>query len=408
MRQGRASTTDRLSPTWRSRFTAGASADGGVQHQLTPSVAIDLGYRYLNSGATRTLVNPQTGTTLSGRATSPSRSGSASATSFNRGRTRRLTRRAVWRPTAANERGGTPGHVPHPDDVAAVRAAVLVPVPLRLQRQFRPQHAGDADPVPLRRRGRQHEDPDRLDGLRPAGDPACRRSAARSPIRTTRRSVARRLKFAEIFVQAIGGRRLRPVLAEPALSGAVRARLRRRPVRPDQVRHSARSPAARGARRRQRAGRGRDLRGDHLRPDRRRARGGDTDRSTVGRRDPDDGHRRRLLLRRPASSPRPASARRGSRSNWNVFASTSRIIEEVRADRRQWAGGAGDELVLDGRHRRAVARAGDRQGAHRRRPRRRDRGQPDLRRSASGSARSPRRSSPKGGSSSRRRRSCSS
>jgi len=36
----------------------------GFSYQLTPSVAIDVGYRYLNSGATRTLVNPQTGTTL--------------------------------------------------------------------------------------------------------------------------------------------------------------------------------------------------------------------------------------------------------------------------------------------------------------------------------------------------------
>lgn len=36
----------------------------GFSYQLTPSVAIDLGYRYLNSGATRTPVNPQTGTTL--------------------------------------------------------------------------------------------------------------------------------------------------------------------------------------------------------------------------------------------------------------------------------------------------------------------------------------------------------
>ncbi len=36
----------------------------GFSYQLTPSVAIDIGYRYLNSGATRILVNPPTGTTL--------------------------------------------------------------------------------------------------------------------------------------------------------------------------------------------------------------------------------------------------------------------------------------------------------------------------------------------------------
>jgi opacity protein-like surface antigen len=36
----------------------------GFSYQLAPSVAIDIGYRYLNSGATRILVNAQTGTTL--------------------------------------------------------------------------------------------------------------------------------------------------------------------------------------------------------------------------------------------------------------------------------------------------------------------------------------------------------
>jgi opacity protein-like surface antigen len=36
----------------------------GFSYPLTPSVAIDIGFRYLNSGATRTLVNSQTGTTL--------------------------------------------------------------------------------------------------------------------------------------------------------------------------------------------------------------------------------------------------------------------------------------------------------------------------------------------------------
>jgi opacity protein-like surface antigen len=48
-----------------------ATADGfawalmaGFSWQLTPSVAIDFGYRYLNGGSTRTFVNPQTGTIL--------------------------------------------------------------------------------------------------------------------------------------------------------------------------------------------------------------------------------------------------------------------------------------------------------------------------------------------------------
>jgi opacity protein-like surface antigen len=36
----------------------------GFSYQLTPSVAIDVGYRYLNAGSTKTLLNAQTGTTL--------------------------------------------------------------------------------------------------------------------------------------------------------------------------------------------------------------------------------------------------------------------------------------------------------------------------------------------------------
>ena len=36
----------------------------GFSYQIAPSVSIDLDYRYLNSGASRTLVNPQTGATL--------------------------------------------------------------------------------------------------------------------------------------------------------------------------------------------------------------------------------------------------------------------------------------------------------------------------------------------------------
>lgn len=36
----------------------------GLSYQLTPSVVIDLGYRYLNDGRTRTFLDPVTGTTL--------------------------------------------------------------------------------------------------------------------------------------------------------------------------------------------------------------------------------------------------------------------------------------------------------------------------------------------------------
>jgi opacity protein-like surface antigen len=36
----------------------------GIGIQLTPSATLDIGYRYLNTGAYNYLVNPQTGTTI--------------------------------------------------------------------------------------------------------------------------------------------------------------------------------------------------------------------------------------------------------------------------------------------------------------------------------------------------------
>ena len=36
----------------------------GVGFQLTPSMTLDIGYRYLNSGTVNTLLNPQTGATI--------------------------------------------------------------------------------------------------------------------------------------------------------------------------------------------------------------------------------------------------------------------------------------------------------------------------------------------------------
>ena len=60
--------------------------------------------------------------------------------------------------------------------------------------------------------------------------------------------VARRLKFAEIGVQMIAAAGFAFSSLTPALCRAVRPRLHRGAVRPDQIRHSARPPAARGAR----------------------------------------------------------------------------------------------------------------------------------------------------------------
>ena len=126
-------------------------------------------------------------------------------------------------------------------------------------------------------------------------------------------AVARKLKFAEIFVQMIAAAGFYFSSLELALSRAVRARLHCRAVRPDQIRHPARSSEARRAGLRQCAGRGRDVRGDHLRPGRRRLRRGGGTRALVGRRAA-HGRRRRLLRRLALHSRRPASARPASRS----------------------------------------------------------------------------------------------
>ena len=36
----------------------------GIGYKITPSMTLDIGYRYLNSGTVNTLVNPQTGATI--------------------------------------------------------------------------------------------------------------------------------------------------------------------------------------------------------------------------------------------------------------------------------------------------------------------------------------------------------
>jgi opacity protein-like surface antigen len=42
----------------------------GIGIQITPSATLDIGYRYLNSGAYSYLVNPQTGQTIKEKNTS--------------------------------------------------------------------------------------------------------------------------------------------------------------------------------------------------------------------------------------------------------------------------------------------------------------------------------------------------
>ena len=85
-------------------------------------------------------------------------------------------------------------HVQEPDDVAQVRAAVLVPALLGAQRQLPEERAGHADPVRARRRraggrrARRHADHACRASCSSPRSSSCRRSAASWPTATTRRS----------------------------------------------------------------------------------------------------------------------------------------------------------------------------------------------------------------------------
>ena len=161
--------------------------------------------------------------------------------------------------------------------------------------------------------------------------------------------IARRLKLAEIGVQMIAAAGFRLFVSAAALSRAVRARLHRGFVRADQIRHPAGPPAPRRARRRQCAGRRRDLRGDHLRPHRRRLRRGG---GSVGckRRHAAHGHRPRLLWR---GALHPADRSRRSGPYGPQERAGLDLGRDQRGPRRRPAMGSGarHELVLDGRAR---------------------------------------------------------
>jgi opacity protein-like surface antigen len=45
-------------------YTMAFALSAGLGYQITPSATLDIGYRYLNSGAVNTLINPQTGMTI--------------------------------------------------------------------------------------------------------------------------------------------------------------------------------------------------------------------------------------------------------------------------------------------------------------------------------------------------------
>ena len=121
--------------------------------------------------------------------------------------------------------------------------------------------------------------------------------------------VARRLKLAEIGAAGLAVVGFWLHSRAGAVRGAVLVRRHRGPVRPDQIRHPAGPSAPRGAARRQRAGRGRDLPGDPARHHRRRHRG----RAAAAIRPRSAalmiGFARAVLGREPAASRGPARRR---------------------------------------------------------------------------------------------------
>ena len=226
-----------------------------------------------------------------------------------------------------------------PDDVPALRAAVLVPVLLGVQRQLPEERAGVPDPVRARRREGSRGVLITLTAAVFIG-PFFFLSGLGGQMadRFDKSIVARHVKLVEIAVAALGvvGFWLHSI---PIMFvDAVPVRRDRDAVRPDQVRHPAGSSEAGGAARRQCAGRRRDLHGDPARHHRRRPR-------RQGRQSPghvrraDHGVRALVLGRRACSSRAPARARRISMSIRNIARSTGSLLKDLWSDSRLWWGG---------------------------------------------------------------------
>jgi hypothetical protein len=166
-------------------------------------------------------------------------------------------------------------HVQEPDDVAAVRAAVLVPALLGAQRQLPEERAGHADPVRARRRGRG------WGGLRPhAGYAGHDRlhcavlhlvGTGRGAGRPLRQGLCRRTGQARRDPHRRSCRhRLLPAFGGDPVRYAVLVRDHVGSVRAGEVRHPAREARDRRTAHRQRAGGRRNLPCDPDRHHRRR------------------------------------------------------------------------------------------------------------------------------------------
>ena len=161
-----------------------------------------------------------------------------------------------------------------------------------------------------------------------------------------------------------GDRRLCAPFAADSVLRAVRLRRAGRAVRPDQIRHPARSSQTRAAAGRQRAGRGRDLHRDPHRHHCRRA-GLARARRCLLRAAAD-----RLCARLLAGGAADPADRRGRAAvdNHRQYRGLHRRhASAICARRAAVVGRHGDELVLAHRHRRAGAAAAADQNADRRR-----------------------------------------
>ena len=233
---------------------------------------------------------------------------------------------------------------------------VLVPVPQRLQRQLHQEHVDRAGPFRDRRdradgERRQPRDPRHGDAGDAAAVPLGPRRPARRPLRQGSGRTANQARGDRRGARR--GRRHRPPFRAAPDELRPRARRHGGVLQPDQIRHPARSPGARGAAGRQRADRGRNLPFHPARHHRRRLRAGL--RRRTRRRRPDGRHRASGAGRRAVFIPKTGEAAPGLRVDPNILRSTRDLLRRPR--RRSAPDGRRDrsELVLAGRRGRPLA-----------------------------------------------------
>ena len=231
---------------------------------------------------------------------------------------------------------------------APLRAAVRHAVSRRVQRQPAEERARHLRDLPPRRQRRHRR---RLAGRCSPAPCSSRRSScspaprARSPIASTRRSIARWVKIAEIGIMALGALGALAGERAAAAGGAVLPRHAFDGLRTDQVRAAAAAPARGRAGRRQRPDRGRDVSRDSARHDHRRQRRADrptarwSSAASASRARSSGWLAARLI---PPAPPAPAPIAPRPR----LLARLDRVVRHVDAPAEAAAAGAGHLLVL--------------------------------------------------------------